>query len=238
MKKIHKGKIKSIKPIALDTFEIQIETNLKDVLVGQFISILCPPKTLRRPFSIAGFKEGVLKVIFKLKGEGTSYIKSLKVGDEIDFLGALGNGFKVENKKALLVGAGVGIAPMLFLKDYLNSQNIENFLISGFKAQNEVIEGSDENVVGGSVLDELEELILSYKPEVIYSCAPHIVLELLSKMGGKLDVEVQVAMEKIMACSIGVCRGCAIKLKDGDGVKNATICKDGPVFLGSEVIWE
>lgn len=238
MKKIHKGKILNIKQAALDTYEIEIGSNLDVALPGQFISILCPKKTLRRPFSIAGFNNGVIKVIFKLKGEGTNYIKSLKSGDEIDFLGAMGNGFDIENKRSLLVGAGIGIAPMLFLKDTLNKQGIENYLISGFKSREEVMKGSDEDVIGGSVLDNLLKIIKEYKPGVIYSCGPEIVLKNIAKLGGEHNIETQIAMEKVMACSIGVCRGCVIKIKRDNAVQNATICHDGPVFLGSEVIWE
>ena len=238
MKKIQKGSIKKIEKIALDTFALEINSNVSEAHAGQFISILCPPKTLRRPFSIKGFKDGVVEVFFKLKGEGTNYIKSLKVGDSIDFMGPLGQGFKIQNKKSLLVGAGIGIAPMLFLKDELNNANIENFLISGFKAWDEAITGSDKTVTGGSVIDFLPEIIEKFKPEIIYSCGPEIVLKLVDKTAKKYNLEAQIAMEKVFACQVGVCRGCVIKiLKDGK-VQNATICHDGPVFDSRVVVWE
>lgn len=238
MKKIHKGKIKNITQLTQDTFKIEIVSKLDCALAGQFISILCPPKTLRRPFSIANFNNGVIEVLFKLKGDGTNYIKSLNKGDEIDFLGAMGNSFDIKNKKSLLVGAGIGIAPMLFLKNTLNNKGIENFLISGFKSDNEVISGSDKTVAGGSVLDHLPQIIADFQPEVIYSCGPEIVLKNIALLAQKYNLESQIAMEKVMACSIGVCRGCVIKINRDNAVQNATICHDGPVFSGSEVIWE
>lgn len=238
MKKIHKGKIKNIQKTALDTYKIEFASNLDCALPGQFVSVLCPQKTLRRPFSIAGFKDGVLEVLFKLKGDGTSYIKSLKIGDEIDFLGPLGSGFKIQNKKSLLVGAGIGIAPMLFLKNTLEKQGIENFLISGFKSEEERIEGSNKAVVGGSVLDYLPQIITDFKPEIIYSCGPEIVLKNVGIAAQKYNLECQIALEKVFACQVGVCRGCVIKiLKDGVA-QNATICHDGPVFEAKEVVWE
>lgn len=237
MEKIQKGTVKNIEKIAKDTFKIEIQSNVKNAFAGQFISILCPPKTLRRPFSIRGYKDGVIEVFFKLKGEGTNYIKSLKIGDNIDFLGPLGQGFRVENKRVLLVGAGIGIAPVLFLKDELNKKNAQSFLISGFKDDDEVIEGSDKTVVGGSVVDYLPELIEKFKPDVICSCGPHIVLKLISELAQKYNIEAQVAMEKVFACQIGVCRGCVIQIQKDGKVQNATICHDGPVFLGSEVVW-
>ena len=238
MKKIQKGTIKKNRLIAKDTFALEILSDVKEAHSGQFISILCPPKVLRRPFSIKGFKNGIIEVLYKLKGEGTNYIKSLKEGDSIDFLGALGSGFKIKNKKALLVGAGIGIAPMLFLKDELNSRGIENFLITGFKCENEVIKGSDKTVIGGSVIDFLPEITEKFKPQIIYSCGPEIVLKLVSDFAKKHDIEAQIAMEKVFACQVGVCRGCVIKvLKDGK-VQNAAICHDGPVFDAKAVLWE
>lgn len=238
MKKIQKGTVKNIEKIAADTFALEITSDLKEAHSGQFISILCPPKTLRRPFSIKGFKDGTIEVFFKLKGEGTGYIKSLKIGDSVDFMGPLGHGFEIQNKKSLLVGAGIGIAPMLFLKDELSAKGIENFLISGFRDEKEIIKGSDKTVTGGSVIDYLDEIIENFKPQVIYSCGPEIVLKLVGQSAQKHNLEAQVAMEKVFACQIGVCRGCVINVIKEGRVQNAAICHDGPVFKASEVVWE
>ena len=150
----------------------------------------------------------------------------------------LGNGFKIANKKSLLIGAGIGIAPMLFLKESLNNRNIENYLITGFKNENEKIEGSDRTVISGSVLDYVEELIDDFKPEVIYSCGPEIVLRLVAQIGLDKNIETQIALEHVMACAIGVCRGCVIDVIDGETIKKASICKDGPVFEGDKILWQ
>lgn len=237
-----KGEIKSITKASLDCYKMQIISELKDCTSGQFISILCPNKTLRRPFSISDFDKAnkILTIIFKLKGEGTSYLKDLKAGDSVDFIAPLGNGFDLNNnhKKALLIGAGIGIAPMLFLKKQLNQKGIENYLISGFKAQDEVIQGSDKTVIGGSVVDNIESFINEEKFDCIYSCGPSIVLKLVSQIADKFNIPSYLAMEKVMACSIGVCRGCVIKLNKNNKEEIASVCKDGPVFKGSEVIWE
>ena len=80
-------------------------------------------------------------------------------------------------------------------------------------------------------------LINDYQPEIIYACGPHIVLKLVSQLGEQYGIETQVAMEKVMACGIGVCRGCVIDIKKDGKVVNATVCKDGPVFKGSEIVW-
>ncbi len=244
MKKNLKGQILNIEEIAKDTVKLQFSTPLENILPGQFVSILIPGKTLRRPFSIAGFvkspKGSAITVLFKLKGEGTNYLKNLKTGDDIDYLAPLGNSFTLPKKdeKALLIGAGIGIAPMLYLKKVLNENSVENFLITGFKNEKEVIEGSDSTVIGGSVIDSIQDLINKFKPQILYSCGPKIVLQLVCDIAKKNGLKAEIAMEKVMACGIGVCRGCVIKLKDENGVKNASVCADGPIFQGTEVIWE
>lgn len=242
MKKNYLGKIESIEKAAVDVYKMVIASELESAECGQFISILCDNKTMRRPFSICDFEKTTSKslttILFKLKGDGTNYLKNLKVNDELDFLAPLGNGFKIENKKSLLIGAGIGIAPMLFLKKELNKANIDNFLISGFKSDNEVIKGSDKTVVGGSVLDSIEEIIEDKGIEKIYCCGPKIVLQSVDEISIKKNICAELALEKVMACSIGVCRGCVIKLIRDGKIANYSVCKDGPVFSGGEIIWE
>ena len=239
-KKDYIGTIESIKNVALNTFEMKIISELKEAHSGQFISILCPNKTLRRPFSIADFNSETktLTVLFKLKGEGTQYLSNLKAGDEIKFLAPLGNRFKLVDKNCLLVGAGIGIAPMLFLKKELNEKGINNYLISGFKEENEIIQGSDENVIGGSVLDNLDKLIKEKNIKLIYSCGPSIVLKKIAQLAKENKIESYVAMERVMACSIGICRGCVIRIHKNNQIVYGSVCQDGPVFKGSEVVWD
>lgn len=242
MKKNYLGKIESIEKTAQDVYKMVILSDLDNAFCGQFISILCDNKTMRRPFSICNFEKikdkSLTTILFKLKGDGTNYLKNLKVNDEIDFLAPLGNGFKIENKKSLLIGAGIGIAPMLFLKKELDKKNIENFLISGFKNEQEAIKGSDKTVIGGSVLDNIDEIIKERNIEIIYACGPLVVLKMIDEISAKNNILSELALEKVMACSIGVCRGCVIKLIRDGKIANYSVCKDGPVFMGGEIIWE
>ena len=110
---------------------------------GQFISILCENHTMHRPFSIMNFENNVISVLFKKKGDGTTYISGLSEGDEIDFIGSLGNGFSCEQVKILCVGvgAGVGVAPVYYLKRALGSNTR---LIAGFQNEKEI----PQNLVG------------------------------------------------------------------------------------------
>ena len=235
------GKIKTITKINKDVYKLDISSTLQDCKSGQFVSVLCPNKTLRRPFSICDFdKENkILSILIKLKGEGTKYLSNWKENDEINFLAPMGNGFELfEDKKALLVGAGIGIAPLLFLKKEMKKKNITNYLVSGFKTEDEIIKGSDKTVVGGSVLDDIENIIKDKNIDIIYSCGPNIVLKKLSQTAKKLNIPCYVALERVMACSIGVCRGCIIKLIKNNEINNFSVCKDGPIFKGEEILWD
>ena len=238
--KNYTGKVHKINKVSSNVYKLEIKANLQKAFAGQFISILIPNKTFHRPFSIADFdeKKNIITILFKLKGEGTTYLKSLKEGDSVEFLAPLGNGFELINKNSLLVGAGIGIAPMLFLKKEMDKNNIKNYLITGFRSKDEIIEGSDENVIGGSVLDNLDKIVKEKNIEIIYSCGPKVVLKEVCNLAKSNNIDCFVALEKVMACSIGVCRGCAIKLKRNNEIVRASVCKDGPVFKGSEVIWE
>ncbi|MCQ2958460.1 MAG: hypothetical protein MJ180_06150 [Candidatus Gastranaerophilales bacterium] len=244
IKKSYKGKVAEITKAANNLFYIKIKADNFHVKAGQFISVLCGDYTLRRPFSVMNFENDIITVLFKLKGKGTEYIKNLKVNDDIEFSGAFGNGFNIENKKSLIVAAGVGVAPVSFLKTTLDKNGIENRIIAGFLNKDNIPENINLNMIStddgslgknGSIINYLDDEIKTYKPQKIYACGPSIVLKKVCEAGEKYNIEAEIAMEKEMACSIGVCRGCVIELKNG---KNATVCKDGPVFKGSEIKWQ
>ncbi len=247
-KKIYKAKVETIEKVSASSYFIEIDCSVPvEVKAGQFISIYCEGLTLRRPFSVYSNNNGKIGVLFKERGKGTKYIKSLKPGDSIDIMGPVGNGFDIQNKKSLLIGAGIGVAPVSFLKSKLDKQNIENLFIAGFLNKEEIIKGmqidkicTDDGSFGekGSVLNYLEQIIQTYKPQIIYACGPLIVLKTVAQLGENYGIETQVAMEKVMACGIGVCRGCVIDVIKNGKIVNATVCKDGPVFKGSEVVWK
>ena len=243
MKKIHKGRVKEIKQAAADLYYIKISAENFSAKAGQFVSVLCDNCTLRRPFSIMNCDNNIITVLFKLKGKGTNYIKNLKINDTVDFSGPFGNGFSLVSKRALIIGAGVGIAPVYFLKKELDKLTTESRFIGGFLNKNSIPEGinldmisTDDGSVGkrGSILNYLKDEIKNYAPYMIYACGPNIVLKKINEIASSFGISTQIAMEKEMACSIGVCRGCAIELKNG---KNATVCKDGPVFNGEDLKW-
>lgn len=245
MKKNHIGKIENIKEINKNVYSLEFSApTLNNILPGEYISILCDGLTLRRPFSVADFNNGVVTVLIKRRGEGTKYLSNLKKGDKIEFCAPLGNTFTLDNKRTLLLGAGIGVAPLFYLNRKLKEKGAKTYFAAGFLGVNDIIgdldfvstdDGTNEHK--GSICDYLDKIITDFKPEKVVSCAPEPVLKCVAQAASKHGIESEVAMEKNMACGIGVCRGCVIKIKKDGEVKNATVCKDGPVFKGEEVVW-
>jgi dihydroorotate dehydrogenase electron transfer subunit len=106
------------------------QTIAENAKPGQFVSILCEDLLLRRPFSVANSKDDTFEIIYKIKGKGTKYLSDLKSGDSTDIIGPLGNGFSIENKNSLLIGCGVGIAPIVFLSDILKKSDIKHTFVA------------------------------------------------------------------------------------------------------------
>lgn len=245
MKRNHIGKIEEIKQINESVYSVVFSSpTLKNIEPGEYVSILCDNLTLRRPFSTADFRDGKITVLIKLRGKGTSYLTSLKCGDKIEFSAPLGNTFKIEKKKTLLIGAGIGVAPLFYLNKKLKESGAKTYFAAGFLDVKDIIGDFDfvstdngSNGNKGSICDYLEKLIAEFKPEKIVSCAPHPVLKFVAQTAEKQGIDCEVCMEKVMACGIGVCRGCVIKVKKGNEIINKTVCKDGPVFDGREVLW-
>ena len=246
IKKNHSAILTRVESISKSSYYIEFETTSDFTSVpGQYVSILCDNLTLRRPFSIAYNDKNRVGVLFKEKGAGTKYIKSLKVGDSIDLIGPLGNGFNISNKKSLLVGAGIGIAPIFYLKNKLDKEQIDNLFVGAFLNEKEipslidcdsVITDDGSAGLQGSILDYIEDYVKDYNPEILYSCGPSIVLKKVAEIAEKYSIESQIAMEKVMACGIGVCRGCVVDVIKNGEKQLATICKDGPVFKGNEIV--
>ncbi len=247
IRKNQSGTVKEIKQINKNVYSVQIfAPNLSKIEPGEYISILCEGLTLRRPFSIAGFENNIITILMKKRGKGTEYIAGLNIGDNLEFSAPLGNRFKIENKKTLLIGAGIGVAPLLSLNKKLKEAGAETFFAAGFLNEESIL-GADFNFIStddgsngnkGSICEYLEKLITEFNPEKIVSCAPYPVLKFVAQAAQRYVIECDVCMEKVMACGIGICRGCVIKIKQGNKIINKTVCKDGPVFKGEEVLWQ
>ncbi len=218
---------------------------------GQFAQIAAEGFFLRRPISICDIDKeaGTIRFVFEVRGKGTEKIAELNKGNMIDIIAPLGKGFKVldADKKALCIGGGIGVPPMVGIaKEYGERAAV----ISGFRtsavailqedfktAGCETILCTDDGTAGihGFVTVALEEYLQSKKPDIIYACGPMPMLKGIVDIAEKYRIETQVSLEQRMACGVGACLGCVCRtVKDGREIYSH-VCKDGPVFDSKEV---
>lgn len=228
---------------------IRIDNMTEMAKPGQFISLYCNDgsRLMPRPISICEIdkKDSALRIVYRVFGNGTKEFSVMRTGMQIEILGPLGNGFPLKKKKALLVGGGIGIPPMLELakqldceKDIILGYKDDLFLHEEFKKYGNVWVATEDGSYGveGNVLDAIRGNGL--KGDIMYACGPTPMLRALKAYAAKESLEAWLSLEERMACGIGACLACTCKSKEKDShthVYNKRICKDGPVFLAEEV---
>lgn len=233
---------------------IQTEKIAARAVPGQFISVYTNDgsRLLPRPISLCEIdrKTGRLRIVYRVTGPGTGtdIFSRLKAGDFIDIMGPLGNGFPLEEGKGrsvFLVGGGIGIPPMLELAKQLQAEKQlvmgyrdELFLDSDLKKYGHLVIATEDGSAGtkGNVLDAIRANGL--KADLIYACGPTPMLRALKQYAQENAIPCYISLEERMACGIGACLACVCQTKEKDAhsnVYNTRVCKDGPVFLASEV---
>ncbi len=214
---------------------------------GQFAHIRVGDRTLRRPISICeiGKEEGNLRFVFQIRGDGTDELAKTGTGDFLDILAPLGKPFPLlsTEKRALLVGGGIGVPPLLALADIYKENSVAAL---GFQtAANIILQGDFENV-GAKVMTATDDgsfgfhglvtdMIKDEKADVIYTCGPMPMIKAVSRIAKERGIPCYVSLEERMACGVGACLGCAVKLKKDGKEYYGHVCKDGPVFEYKEV---
>ncbi|MBT3216346.1 MAG: dihydroorotate dehydrogenase electron transfer subunit [Candidatus Marinimicrobia bacterium] len=226
---------------------------------GQFISLLTDDSwehPLRRPMSIAAVNGSHLSIIYKIFGDVTLSLTKKTKGDSINLLGPLGNtfsGWDNLNNHPILIGGGVGLAPMLNLKNACNEKNIETTVILGAKTASEhFIESdhdkgiyltTDDGSIGekGTVIPVLELLASKRSNAKLFACGPEPMLKALKSFSYSAGISAEFSVESYMACGLGLCQGCVIEKSSKNGNKPSyheqfsLVCIDGPVYKASEV---
>ena len=244
------AKILSQNKIADGIYSMWIETSAaKEAKPGQFIDVYVndDSKLLPRPISICEVKDDSLRIVYRVVGGGTKIMSTYQEGDEIQVIGPLGNGFDMRDGKAILVGGGIGIPPMVELaknlSEKIGKENVisvmgyrdELFLTDELEQFSTVVIATEDGSTGtkGTVIDALDENGVG--GDVLYACGPIPMLKALKDGKG---IECQISLEERMACGIGACLACVCKTKEKDehsNVCNKRICKDGPVFDANEI---
>lgn len=207
---------------------------------GEFINITIPGYYLRRPISVCDFGEGYVDILYKVLGLGTKDLSTFKNGMELDCLVGLGNGFDItKSNKPLLVGGGIGIAPLVGLARTFNKKGVKPVLVYGARSKDDIVlvdilrelcelyVCTDDGSMGfkGNVIDCIKTSNLDF--DYYYSCGPQKMLEFLSKAYPNGCV----SLEARMGCGFGACMGCSVETTNGP----KRVCKEGPVFEASEV---
>ena len=239
------GIYKIIKNVSLtdNVMLMELAGDTEGVAPGQFINIKLDGLYLRRPISVCDCEEGVITIIYKVVGKGTEQMQKMTDG-ELDVLTGLGNGYNLSlsGDKPLLLGGGVGVPPLYMLAKKLIAEGKKVSVVLGFNTESEVFYenefkelGADVTVttadgsygVKGFVTDAIGDIDYTY----FYTCGPEPMLKAVynaTKTSGQLS------FEERMGCGFGACMGCSCKTLYG----NKRICKDGPVLVKEEIIWE
>ena len=228
------------------------EESLPEMEPGQFVEVRVDGSQstfLRRPISInfVDREANELWLLVAAIGDGTRQIVSVKQGDTLNCVLPLGRGFTMPQKssdKVLLVGGGVGVAPLLYMGAEMKRHGIEpTFLLGARKAADllemdlfnkygrvcvtteDGSEGEKGFVTNHSVLDEHFDMIAT--------CGPKPMMVNVAKYAAKVGVECEASLENMMACGVGACLCCVEKTTEG----NLCVCKEGPVFNIKKLLW-
>lgn len=230
---------------------------------GQFINVYLKDKStlLPRPISICRIHKESIEIVYKVVGKGTKELSTYVAGECIRISNALGNGYTIgeisknggdseldKGRSAVLVGGGVGIPPLIQLGKELKSMGIRVTGVFGFQEEAYLTEEMKEHCeqlylatenghfgFRGNVVQLIKEMGIT--GDEFYSCGPKPMLKALTAHCGNSNIPIQVSLEERMGCGYGACVGCTCKIKAGDTIVQKAVCKDGPVFKGSEVVW-
>ena len=210
---------------------------------GQFVNIALAGKFLRRPISVCDVEEGVLTIVYKVVGKGTEQMATMRVGERLDVLTGLGNGYDLAlaGDHPLLLGGGVGVPPLYNLAKRLLAAGKQVTVILGFNKAEEIFYKEEFTALGARVIVATADgsagvkgFVTDAMPEdysYFYTCGPEPMLKAVwraTKTSGQLS------FEERMGCGFGACMGCSCKTLTG----NKRICREGPVLRKEEILWE
>ncbi|MBE6807604.1 MAG: dihydroorotate dehydrogenase electron transfer subunit [Ruminococcaceae bacterium] len=230
-------------PLTATVYRMRLTGDTTGITTGQFVNILLDGLYLRRPISVYDCTEGVLTLIYKVVGKGTAQMAGMRVGQPLDVLTGLGNGY--DRTKAgdhpLLLGGGVGVPPLYMLARQLREQGKTVSVVLGFNTKDEVFceqefkdLGCDVTVTTADGSYGVKGFVTDALPaeySYFYTCGPEPMLRAVYKATATSG---QFSFEERMGCGFGACMGCSCKVITG----YKRICKDGPVLEKEEILWD
>ena len=229
------------------------ENTLPEMLPGQFVEVRVdgsPSTFLRRPISInfVDRENNELWLLVATVGDGTKQLAKLKFGDVLNCVLPLGNGFTPakQGEKVLLVGGGVGVAPLLYMGAEMKRQGIEPTFLLGARTANDLLMLPIFNKYGRAYvttedgsMDEkgfvTNHSILNQEHfDRISTCGPTPMMKAVARYARQNNVDCEASLENLMACGLGACLCCVEKTTEG----NLCVCKDGPVFNIKKLLWQ
>jgi dihydroorotate dehydrogenase electron transfer subunit len=238
--------------VCRDHFLLKIDINRHSSHPGQFANIKVggTDPLLRRPFSIFDHTDNIIKIIFKVVGKGTEILKNITKTGYLDVIAPLGNGFSIhERKHSLLIGGGVGNAPLYYLAKKLKEKNNIVHYLYAARSKEYIFKEieyqsvsdrfqitTDDGSYGrkGLAGDIALELSRADKFDIIYTCGPAAMMAGIAGIFKNLNIPVEFSLENYFGCGIGLCSGCAVETTTG--IKRA--CVDGPVLDGRNIKWD
>ncbi|MBM7635990.1 dihydroorotate dehydrogenase electron transfer subunit [Streptococcus saliviloxodontae] len=223
--------------------------------VGQFLHLRVPDpsKLLRRPISISEIdkEKGQATIVYRVEGGGTALLAKLQAGDSIDTMGPQGNGFDpsvlAAGQKALLIGGGIGVPPLVELAKQLHAKGVEVVSVIGFANKDAVILEEKLGLYGDVYVttDDGSYGIKGYVSTVVdgfdwtadavFSCgAPGMLKYVDQKFENHPNA--YLSLESRMACGMGACYACVVPVKGDDKSKNKRVCEEGPVFEAGSIM--
>ena len=231
---------------------LRSERALPDIAPGQFVQVRVdssPSTYLRRPISIhdMDYQQNEISLLVQQVGEGTRHLAMAELGVIINMVLPLGNGFSLPEKgeNVLLVGGGIGIAPLYYFGKVLNEKGIRPTLVLGGKSEKDLLRLADYQQLGETFVTT-EDGSLGEKGFVtqhsvwqkqsfdkIYVCGPKPMMKAVAKLAAEKGVWCEVSLENLMACGLGACLCCFEDTTDG----HVCVCKEGPVFNTRRLKW-
>jgi dihydroorotate dehydrogenase electron transfer subunit len=232
------------------------ESDAPAPLPGQFCTIRASKNTtplLRRPFAFSAFDpiKKSASIIFKKLGIATEILAAKAAGDSFDIIGPLGNSFTEcqQTSKKILIAGGMGFGPVYFWKQYLKRQKISSTMVLGSRTKAQlpdIVRGNDENIFlctedgsagfKGTAVDYLASLPNDrFSETTLFCCGPFGMLKACAQFASANNIECYVSLEQIMACGVGACMGCAVKVQGNQSY--ARVCSDGPIFNSKMMTW-